>query len=49
MNSSSRSPHQELLQLLVWQKSETARAPDIEFTVPIIVEAKAGPTWAEAH
>ena len=28
---------------------EMAGAPDIDFAVPIIVEAKAGPTRADAH
>jgi DNA polymerase I len=34
---------------IVKQVMEMAGAPDIEFAVPIIVEAKAGPTWADAH
>jgi DNA polymerase I len=34
---------------IVKQVMETAGAPDIEFTVPIIVEARAGATWADAH
>jgi DNA polymerase-1 len=28
---------------------ETAGAPDVTFAVPIIVEAKAGSGWADAH
>jgi DNA polymerase I len=35
--------------IIVKQVMETAGAPDIAFAVPIIVDAKAGPTWADAH
>ena len=28
---------------------ETAGTPDVNFCVPILVEVRAGPTWAEAH
>jgi hypothetical protein len=28
---------------------ETAGTPDIDFAVSIIVDAKAVPTWADAH
>lgn len=34
---------------IVKQVMETAGMPDITFAVPIIVEARAGPTWADAH
>ena len=34
---------------IVKRMTETAGAPDIEFTVLIIVEAKAGTNWVDAH
>ena len=34
---------------IVKKVMETAGVPDIEFAVPIVVEAKAGSTWADAH